>query len=157
MKKCPNCANENSDDSTFCRFCGAPLALDPSTPEPAQVEVAKPEYEEPVSAVEPYVPAAPPPPAYITRPAKDKSIALILEILPGLFGILGIGWIYAGNTTAGLGWLIGFLIWDVIAVTIAIFTLGIGILCTFPINILCIVLSVVSLNSFTKRHPELFE
>jgi hypothetical protein len=157
MKNCPNCANENSDDSTFCRFCGAPLALESQTPEPAPVEIAKPEYEEPVALVPPAVPVAPPPPAYIARSAKDKSLALILEILPGLFGILGIGWIYAGNTTAGLIWLIAFLFWDVIAVTIAVFTVGIGILCTFPINILCIVISVVSLNNYTKQHPELFK
>lgn len=33
---------------------------------------------------------------------KDKGLALVLEIWPGLAGILGIGWMYSGHTIIGI-------------------------------------------------------
>ena len=47
----------------------------------------------------------------ISRSTKKRSIALILEILPGMFGFLGSGWMYAGNYSKGIMFLIGFLAW----------------------------------------------
>jgi hypothetical protein len=93
---------------------------------------------------------------FFRRPPKDKSIALILEILPGLFGIYGIGWIYGNNTNTGLLLLIGGLIWLVIAILINVFTGGFGCFCTIPINIAIVALSSIQLNTYTKQHPELF-
>jgi len=37
-----------------------------------------------------------------SRPLKDRNIALILEILPGLFGLVGFGWIYSNKTDTGI-------------------------------------------------------
>ncbi len=109
-------------------------------------------------------PGAYPPPGYYPpqghyyppKPPKDRSLAIILEILPGIFGILGLGWLYSGNVGAGIGWLMGMLFWDLIAMIVAAFTTGVGLLCTVPISILLLVLSAVSLNGYTKKHPELF-
>ena len=98
----------------------------------------------------------PPPSSYAPRPAKDRSIALILEILPGLFGFLGFGWIYSGNTNTGIAWLIGVLVWDAIAALVAVLTAGFGCFCTVPIHLALIALSASSLNTYTKQHPELF-
>lgn len=97
-----------------------------------------------------------PPGYYQPKPPKDRGLTMILEIVAALFGIYGIGWIYAGNTSAGVGWLVGVLVWDLIAVLIAIFTGGIGLFCTVPVSILLIVLSATSLNTYIKNHPEIF-
>jgi hypothetical protein len=97
-----------------------------------------------------------PPYAYPPRPLKDRSIALILEILPGLFGFLGLGWIYGGNTNTGLVWLVSVLVWDFIAFFIVVLTAGFGCFCTVPVNLTLIAISVSSLNTYTKQHPELF-
>jgi hypothetical protein len=135
MPACPACTSENPPDAQFCSHCGASLRI------PA------PQYAPPV---------APYQPVYVPRPLKDRSIALILEILPALFGIFGIGWIYAGNTSTGIIWLIGVLIWDVVAGLINILTGGFGCFCTLPVGLVLIALSVSSLNSYTKQHTELF-
>jgi len=90
------------------------------------------------------------------RPLKDRSIALILEILPGLFGFLGFGWIYSGNTNTGVMWLVGLLVWDVIALIIVAATAGFGLCLTIPANIVLVAISASSLSTYTKQHPELF-
>ena len=40
----------------------------------------------------------------------DKTIAFILEFIFGFFGILGIGYFYAGDNTNGLVRLIGWMV-----------------------------------------------
>ena len=93
---------------------------------------------------------------YVPRPPKDKSVALILEILPGLFGLLGFGWIYSGQTTMGIFWLVGMLVWGIIAITIVVLSGGFGCFCTVPVNIVLIAVSAMLLNNHIKDHPELF-
>jgi hypothetical protein len=104
------------------------------------------------------VPVQPANPAgvYLSRPPKDRSTAMLLEILPALFGIFGIGWLYSGNTSAGLTWLIGVLVWDVIAIIIDAATGGFGFICTIPIAIILLIVSAVSLSNYTKRRQDLF-
>ena len=149
MLTCQVCGSQNSDDAKFCKNCGAPIALD-SIQKPGETLQGGEGYP-------PTVPFAPQPvQTYAQRPPKDRSIALILEILPGLFGFLGIGWIYSGNTTAGVIWLIGFLIWTAMATLISVLTGGIGIICWLPISIALITVSAVTLNNYTKKHPDLF-
>lgn len=92
----------------------------------------------------------------IGRVSKDRSIALILEILPGLFGFLGFGWIYSGNTNTGVIWLVSVLAWDLVAAFIVVLTAGIGACFTIPVNIVLVAISASSLNNFTKQHRELF-
>ncbi|MBE7472256.1 MAG: hypothetical protein DPW09_10245 [Anaerolineae bacterium] len=41
---------------------------------------------------------------------KDKGLALVLEIWPGLAGILGIGWMYSGHTIVGISLLLTGLV-----------------------------------------------
>lgn len=95
-------------------------------------------------------------PAFAPRAPKDRSIALILEILPGLFGFLGFGWLYSGNTGTGIAWLIGVLVWEFIAIFIDVITGGVFCLCSVPINLVLTTISAYSLNKYTKSHPELF-
>jgi hypothetical protein len=142
MMFCPNCGQDNPDKSKFCANCGASLVGDQV--EPAQVTPPTPARQQPY------------PTAYAVRPAKDRSLALILEILPGLFGLLGFGWIYAGNTGVGIAWLVGMLVWTGISAIIAIFSVGISLICTLPVNIAMIVISAVTLNNYTRKRGELF-
>jgi TM2 domain-containing membrane protein YozV len=93
---------------------------------------------------------------YLQAQKKDKSLTMILEVLPALFGIMGIGWIYAGNTSAGIGWLIGFLVWNGIALVLDVITLGIFVCVHLPVNIGLIALSAILLNNYTKQNPHLF-
>lgn len=152
--QCPHCGYTNPDGVRFCANCGQEVAAQsnvsnqvPPTPAPqAPVPSAYPLSNPP--------PQAQYPPAY--RPLKDRSVAYILEILPGIFGILGIGWMYAGNTGVGIAWLVGTLVWDVIAIIIDIASVGFGCFCSVPVNIVLIVLSSVSLSNYIKQHPELF-
>ena len=85
---------------------------------------------------------------------QDPQIALILEIIPGLFGLLGIGWIYNGKTTAGVAWLVSGLIWEFIALIIIALTAGVGCFCTIPINLVLVGISASMLNSHTGQNPQ---
>jgi hypothetical protein len=91
-------------------------------------------------------------PGSSSYPRRDKSVALILEILPGLIGFLGFGWIYAGKTQTGVMWLVGFLAWNLIALLLDI------TICFIPIHITvslaCLIISPVSLNNYLNRNPQ---
>lgn len=89
-------------------------------------------------------------------PFKSRGMALVLEIFPGLLGFLGIGWIYAGRTSAGVITLIIYLIWNVVASIIDAATVGIFLCVHGPINILCLILSPIFLNNYARQHPEKF-
>jgi hypothetical protein len=90
------------------------------------------------------------------QPSKSRSTALLLEILPGLFGVYGIGWIYGNKMGPGLALLIGGLIWDVIAIVIDVATAGFGFICSLPVNIAAVVISSLMIHNYTKNHPEIF-
>ncbi len=91
------------------------------------------------------------------RPVKDRSIALILEIFPGLFGFLGFGWIYCGETNKGITWLVSVLAWNIFATIIIVVTAGFGCIFTLPVNLVLIAVSASSLNTYINQHPELFD
>ena len=149
MPLCASCNADNPEGNRFCQNCGQPLpsaSVLGEAAQPPQALTPPPAFN---YNMPPTAPAAP-----VTR--KDKSIALILEILPGLFGFLGFGWIYIGQTSTGLIWLIGYLVWMVFSIIINIFTGGFGCLCTVPIGIVALAVSAYFLNENMKKHPELF-
>jgi TM2 domain-containing membrane protein YozV len=171
---CTQCGTTLPENARFCPSCGATVSSSilqststPSSLEPAPVSTPT---VQPVPAP-PAVSYAPQPgtvsmpqpsypqslyPAFAPRPPKDRSIALILEILPGLFGFLGFGWLYSGNTGTGIAWLVGVLAWEIIAVIVDVVTGGGFCLCSVPVNLVLITISAYSLNKYTKLHPELF-
>ena len=172
MITCPNCSTSNPDGTQVCLSCGAPLVetaeqpanqtTQPGTDEiPEPSPFATPESPEPApssASVTPIPASEPVQPSRvdIAAPKKDRSLAIVLEVVPGLFGLLGIGWIYSGFTSAGIAWLVGFLIWNIIALVICIFTVGVGCLCTLPVNLVVLVASVMALNSQIQNHSEQF-
>lgn len=84
---------------------------------------------------------------------QNATLAIVLEVVCGLFGLFGIGWLVSGNTQTGVILLVGGLIWDAIAVTIAIFTFGIAFLCIGPINLAILITSTIILNNQLKQMP----
>jgi hypothetical protein len=100
-----------------------------------------------------------PPPGYAPYPptgTKDRSLAYILEIGPGLFGFIGFGWIYTNQTGAGLAFLLGNLVFLCISGILAAVTGGISLCLTWPVEIGVLLLSVILLSSHINQHPELF-
>ena len=92
-----------------------------------------------------------------TSSSKNNSGALLAEIFLSLFGVYGVGWIIAGETTIGVVLLVCsfVLIWP-LAIMIAIFTLGFGIFfCDLPLAVGCIVLNAVLLNNALNRKARL--
>jgi hypothetical protein len=144
----------------------------PDTPPMTSPSVDMPrEYLDTTSAPPPrpapspaYVPPVyTPPPAYAagstaypSTPAKDRTIALVIEVIGGLFGLLGIGWLYAGNTTAGILWLAGMLIGTCLAVTLDIITAGFFVCVHIPLWLAAIGVSAYLLYNYTRQHPETF-
>jgi len=93
----------------------------------------------------------------LAQPPKDRAIAVVLEALPGLFGLLGIGWIYADKTVAGLVLLFAYLGWTIVAVVLDVVTVGIFLLCLhLPLHVGAVALSSFILYRHTKNHPETF-
>ena len=57
---------------------------------------------------------------------KDPFVALALEVAGGFFGFPGIGWIYAGQVSKGLVFMLGYWLLDwALGLTLAILTLGV--------------------------------
>jgi len=172
MINCPNCSTSNPEGAQVCLSCGAPLVEAAELPasqadQPAEDEIpepspfAKSEPPEPITTNDtvvtvPVSEPIPPSKVNLNTQKKDRSLAIILEIVPGLFGFLGIGWIYCGYTRAGIAWLVGFLLWNLIALVICIFTFGVGCLCTLPVNLVVLIASVMALNSQIQNHSEQF-
>lgn len=85
-------------------------------------------------------------------PPKDKFLAFVLEFL-----LLGLGWIYAGETSRGLTILILWLVLGVsVGVTVNLLTGGAACLCTGPLGLAAYVISVTNLSSYMQAHPDRF-
>ncbi len=95
-------------------------------------------------------------PASYARPPKDRSIAIILELLPGFFAFLGIGWIYAGQTTTGVIILVTDLAFNCIFAILGTATAGITFCFTVPLQLAAIGLSTYLLYQHTRQRPDLF-
>lgn len=104
----------------------------------------------------PDIAAGPQQPIIVQAGLKNRGTALVLEIVPALFGFFGIGWIYAGEAGNGLILMFGMFIWTAIQTALAIVT-GTSSLCiTIPITVLVLIISAASLSSFAEKHTERF-
>jgi hypothetical protein len=83
--------------------------------------------------------------------------ALVAEIILSLFGLFGIGWLLAGETTVGIVLLICSIViyWPVMILG-TIFTFGIGLLCLGPIAIAAIIANIILLNNILNRKAAKF-
>jgi hypothetical protein len=83
----------------------------------------------------------------------SRTAAIITEVILDLFGIYGVGWLIAGETTVGIVLLVGSFIWWPIVVVSTVITLGIGLICVVPLNIAFLLLSVILLSQRTAARP----
>ena len=88
----------------------------------------------------------------------DKGVAFVLELVLGLFGILGIGYIYAGDTTNGI---LRLVIWIAVLtfswVFISILMVFIIGICFVPVMlILQIAVPIWSAMSLKSKLEELY-
>lgn len=94
------------------------------------------------------------------QPRSDSTdtIAMIIEIVFGLFGILGVGWLYAGNFLIGgflfVGW---FLVLGAVVLLLTVFsavTLGFGSVlacCIPPVGIAIALISGIKVRDHVRN------
>jgi len=99
----------------------------------------------------------------MTAPQRNNGLAIALEVIGGLFGFFGIGWLIGGVTNVGLILLISGIIgniimWSLVTIAggaLAIFTFGLSFilfLCPPVVNIIVMVISTIMLNGRLKRN-----
>jgi len=79
------------------------------------------------------------------------TIALIIEIVFGFFGVMGIGWMYIGKFIIGTILFIGFLAIVGVEIAISIPTGGVCACVFLPINIVLASISGLRLRDYVRR------
>ena len=91
-------------------------------------------------------------PTNVPSPSDSSdTIAMMLEIIFGFFGILGMGWLYAGNIPVAVAAFIGFLIVAFIEIAISTATLGIAACCILPFNLAVAVISGLRARDYVRN------
>ena len=80
----------------------------------------------------------------------------MLEAIPGLFGFMGIGWIYVGCTRRGSWLLGGVLLWNLGEAALIAVTSGAACCITMPLNLIMVGTSVGFLINHIQQNPEEF-
>jgi hypothetical protein len=84
--------------------------------------------------------------------SSQGKTGLIVEIILNLFGIYGVGWLIAGETTVGIVLLIcSFVVFWPTVVLLAVLTVGFGLFCDFPLGIGLLILNAILLNNAINR------
>ena len=78
-------------------------------------------------------------------------IAMIVEVVFGLFGILGMGWLYAGNFPIAIAVFIGFAIIIFLEAVAATATVGIAFCLIIPVNLAILVISGFRVRDYVRR------
>lgn len=89
----------------------------------------------------------------VVSPSSDSSdtIAMMLEIIFGIFGILGMGWLYAGNIPIAIAAFVVFLIVAFIEMAITTATLGIAACLILPVNLAIAVISGLRARDYVRN------
>lgn len=123
---CQTCGWLTPLGTQTCPNCGAsqpstPVYQDPFRTRPQQQATARDPWQQP----------------YVAPPVglKDPNTGLLLELLPGLFGFLGIGYIWSGEVALGIGLLIGYWVAGAMLAVMTLLTFGL-LLCIFPVYLL---------------------
>ena len=84
-----------------------------------------------------------------TAPNQVNNTPLILEVILSLFGIYGVGWLMAGETTVGIILLVGSFFYWIVDFVLAITVVGLCLL--VPLVIATIVTNAILLSNRLKR------
>jgi predicted RNA-binding Zn-ribbon protein involved in translation (DUF1610 family) len=141
MTTCERCGKDIPDNLTFCPSCGTLITRGrTATHQPGQSTINTLNN---TAASSIHIPVA----------STKKNTPLVVEILLNLFlSLYGVGWIMAGETTAGVILLIGsfFLYWPALIFGI-IFTFGLGIFSFGTIALGLVILNAILLNNYLNR------
>jgi hypothetical protein len=133
---CPRCGAENFAGARFCSNCGRDLS-------PRAVVARSP------------LAAASGGPTHVP----DPQNAFWLEFLLGIFGFLGIGWIYAGHLPTGLVMLIGWWVIVVSGLGGSLFTGGLGCCLWLPVHFVAPFVSALivrrEVERYNSRYPKI--
>jgi hypothetical protein len=87
----------------------------------------------------------------VQKSDSTDSIALIIEVLFGIFGALGIGWLYAGNVSMGVVALIGYLVFLFLEGIAIALTGGLAACVVVPVNLAIIVISGFKARDYVRN------
>jgi hypothetical protein len=129
----------------FCKRCGA--EIQPGTrycPQCGLATESHQTYDQPYRAS-----------YYATQTAaisNNNSNALLLEVILSLFGLFGIGWLVAGETTSGIILLVcSIVIYWPLMIFGTLLTFGFGLVCLGPLAIAAIIVNALVFNSILHR------
>ena len=122
---CPRCGTSNSDSARFCANCAQPL-----TPRAAAV-----------------------PQNQALQSVPDPNIAFVLEFVLGIFGFLGIGWVYGKRTTLGLVMLVGWWVLVVAGVGGSLATGFLGCILWLPVHFVAPFVSALLVRRELENNP----
>lgn len=165
---CPGCGSDNPSGTKFCTQCGVALPRVGKSPREVPEQYTEPMDAETAAAkgaagVESL-------PEMVIRPdglyvatsgekdivkRRSKTTGVLLEVVPGLFGFLGFGWLYAGNIGAWLAWLIAFSVFSTISVILDFSVLFICV--HIPAHFILIAASAAALNSYMTERTDEFQ
>jgi TM2 domain-containing membrane protein YozV len=127
--QCPNCEATISEGSGFCNNCGYDLRPRAAAPQSQQQVV--------------YVKAA-----------KDPSTALLIEMVGAFFGLMGLGWLYAGYTNRGVILLLVWLGVVIVAAIVTALTAGIFACLWLPVQIAAAVVSGLMVKQAVEQDTQ---
>ncbi|MEO7001437.1 MAG: hypothetical protein ABI068_06520 [Ktedonobacterales bacterium] len=92
------------------------------------------------------------PPSFLSSmsPQDRATLAIVLEAVCGLFGVMGVGWLISGRTSTGVILLAGYLGWLAVATLLFILTFGLFVVCFAPIHLAVVAVSTVMLYNHLK-------
>lgn len=116
---CPTCGQKVQPNAQYCMQCGGaiPSATSPSFWQPVAGSAVSPET------------------------SGAANIALVIEVIPGVFGLLGLGHVFSGRVKVGLGVMFGWFLYIIVGSALTSLTLGGAACLTIPI---LIVIPIVS-------------
>ena len=88
----------------------------------------------------------------VVKVSTKNNNALVVEVVLSLFGLFGVGWLIAEETTVGSVLLVCsiFIYWPLLIMS-TIFTLGLGLVCLGPLAIGAIILNILLLNKVLEQ------
>jgi len=79
------------------------------------------------------------------------TTALVLEAVFGIFGLLGIGHVFTGRVRSGIGLLLGWWVYMVVAFFVSLVTLGFAACLFIPISIAVPVISGIQARTHIQQ------
>jgi hypothetical protein len=87
----------------------------------------------------------------VERPQGNQQLSIILELVIGILGFLGIGWLIRGDQKTGLILIVSSVVWTCIAYGLAAGTSGVSAICTIPLTMTAAITSTILLSNAYKK------